>query len=120
MCAAYRGVVIEQSLSDPGCPDLVSVLGSETSVPGNVVAGQPERWTLTTFELAHARAAAVAKVFSESLRNGPWYIDMNNGEHVFVVFADHCFSYRCGDAEEQSRARVHARACGVPESQIDW
>jgi hypothetical protein len=119
MRSVYRGVVIEESLSDPGCLDLMSVLGSETLAPGNAVAGQPDRWTLTTFEVADARAAAVANVFSES-RGGPWYIDMNNGEHVIVVFAERCFFYRCGDVEELSRARSHARACGVPESQIDW
>lgn len=116
----YRGVVIEESLSDPAGLGLVCVLGTEVIAVDDAVAGQSTQWTLTKFEVADNQAHAVAAAFSESLRSGPWYVDMNNGEHVYVAFADRCFSYHRGDVEELTRAREHARCSGIPESQIDW
>lgn len=116
----YRGVLIEESLGDRACLDLVSIIDRSATTIDEPAAGQLAHWTLIRFEVEDSGAAAAATAFSESLFDGPWYIDMTNGERVIVAFALVVFAYERGDDGELDRAKAHARSCGVPEGQIDW
>jgi len=88
---------------------------------GDVGAGQPSVWTLIDFtaddgdadELARALAAALDPV-------GGWYCDFHSADESFVVFANVVFRYPRGDRDGRAAAEDHARAVGVPESQLDW
>ncbi len=116
----YRGVIIEESLVDRAPLAAITVVHSKRFDIADPAEGQPAVWTVTDFEVDDARAAALAGALASSLSSGPWYVDFNNGNHSFVVFAGRVFSYERGDAATLEQARQHAVAVGVPASQIDW
>jgi len=48
------------------------------------------------------------------------YCDFRTDDETFVVFSTRVFRYRRGDPAARELAAAHARAVGLPESQIDW
>jgi hypothetical protein len=86
-----------------------------------VSKGQPAIWTFIEFVLADEQAPALAVVLSEVLDPDlGWYCDYRTEEETFVVFSGRTFRYLRGDAEGREQAASHARAAGLPDSQIDW
>jgi hypothetical protein len=83
-------------------------------------AGIPSRWTLLHFEVADADAERLAAALADGLDDVGWYADFHTDAETFVVFAGRVFRYAKGDRECRAEAEAHARACGVPEPQIDW
>ncbi len=118
--AVYRGVIIEESLLDRAPLATITIVHSKRFDITDPTEGQPPVWTVTDFEVDDARAADLAAALASSLSPGPWYIDYNNGDHTFVVFASRVFGYERGDTATLEQARQHAVAVGVPASQIDW
>ncbi len=116
----YRGVLIEESLDDVAILGRLRIVDSATVTIDSPAPGQPSTWTMATFEVDDADAAATAEGLAAALSSGPWYVDFNNGQHSFVVFARRVFSYARGDELTLRAARTHAREAGVPVSQIDW
>ena len=118
--SVYRGVLIRESFVDLSVIDRLRVLDTEIVEMSSPAVGQPATWTLLTFEVDDAHAAATAQALADEVADGPWYVDFNNGERTYVVFSDRVFTYVRGDELTLRAARVHARGQGVPESQIDW
>ena len=117
---AYEGVVIEESLATRECFEMVRVRRRRTVSVGNPAPGQPQRWTVTEFDVDGADAGPLAEVLSTSLSAGPWYVDFNDGDRSYVVFAGRIFSYVRGDSDTLEQARAYAVTVGVPAAQIDW
>jgi hypothetical protein len=82
--------------------------------------GQPDTWTLIHFEGDESAAERLADLFADTLANGPWYVDFHTATTTYVVFAGQVFGYGRSDPEGRDRAVAHARAVGIPESQLDW
>ncbi len=61
---------------------------------GDVVAGQPELWTLIEFEAQESAAGTLADAFASVLERG--------------------------DAAGRAEAASYGRSVGVPEDQLDW
>lgn len=113
-------MLINESLIRTSILDVLRVLETEIVEMPAPTAGQPTTWTLHSFEVDDAGAAAAAQMLADQLIDGPWYVDFNNGERSYVVFSNCVFTYVRGDEVTLNAARAHAHARGIPESQIDW
>ena len=120
MTDAFHGVIIEESLRHRGCLRILRIQHTRVVDIAQPAPGQPDSWTVTDFEIDNSDASTLATSLSHCLIAGPWYVDFNNGEKTYVVFAGRIFSYERGDAAGLEEARVFARSVGVPEAQIDW
>ena len=103
----------------------ITVNKIERVEPGNIsdeqlASGIPPRWTLLFFEVADDAAPALADAFAAILDEPGWYVDFHTSDESFVVFREAAFRYAKGDADGRAEAEAHARACGVPDVQIDW
>ena len=88
---------------------------------GDVIAGQPSRWTFIAFEIPDEHADALAAALGDALsEKGGWYCDFRSADETFVVFAERSFRYRRGDAAARADAEEFGRSVGVPEAQLDW
>ena len=121
------GTLIAESLRPgttlDGGPLTVHVI--ERVEPDNIsdeqrAAGIPPRWTLLHFEVADAEAPALADALVAIVDEPGWYVDFHTAAETFVVFAGRAFRYATGDANGRAEAEARARACGVPDAQIDW
>ena len=103
----------------------ITVRRIERVEPDNIsdeqlASGIPPRWTLLFFEVADDAAPALADAFAAILDEPGWYVDFHTSDESFVVFREAAFRYAKGDADGRAEAEAHARACGVPDAQIDW
>ena len=116
----FRGVLIRESLVGGTVPDGVRIVDTKVVDIASPAPGQPATWTVLTFEVDEAAAAANAQLLADELAPGPWYVDFNDGERSYVVFSGRVFTYVRGDTATLRAAQAHARDQGIPESQIDW
>ncbi len=114
-----KGLVLAESLQDPGVLDLLRITRTETWHVTNAAPYQPDTWTALSFEVAAEQAAAVCLALSRGLKPG-WYVDASTASRVVVIFPDRIFDYRRDDRDQRAAAQEHARSLGVPESQLDW
>ncbi|WP_228533364.1 hypothetical protein [Nocardia sp. BSTN01] len=117
-----RGVLIIESLrSDAELTDLAITVSTISRIrPENRGADQPARWTLLHFEAADTTADRLATALADTLEAGPWYVDFHTTTTTYVVFSDRIFTYRRDEPNGRDNAIAHARAVGVPETQLDW
>ena len=87
---------------------------------GQRAAGVPDRWTLLRFDVADAKASALADALAGVRVEPGWYADLHTVDESFVVFSGRVFRYPIGDQDGRAAAEAHAREHGVPEPQIDW
>jgi hypothetical protein len=86
----------------------------------DVADGQPPMWTLMTFVAEDECAEVIAGRFAESIDGPGWYVDFHSETETFVVFPNRVFRYPRSDGAARAEAAEYARACGVPDSQLDW
>jgi len=114
------GLVLKESLIDLGVLDRLRVTKTETWNVPNASIDQPSVWTAISFEVDEAQADAVIEELSHVLKSPGWYIDARLDDEVIVIFPDRIFRYWRGDPAGKAGAQAHARAIGIPPSQIDW
>jgi hypothetical protein len=115
-----KGIIIKESLADQSILDGLLVTNTELASIDNAAPGQPNVWTLVSFDIAEADAAAFAEKLSRSLTQGKWYVDIKSDEEVYVVFKDKVFHYQRSDDSGRAEAVAYARSLEIPESQLDW
>ncbi len=118
------GRVLAESLRigvDLAVPGLrVTRLGRH-DVSGSTVASQPGVWTFLDVEAPDERADELASALAAALRSDDgWYADFSVGDEHVVVFADHVFRYRRGDAAARAQAVAYGLTAGTPRHQLDW
>jgi hypothetical protein len=87
---------------------------------GDAAEWQPNIWTLIEFEASADDSDALAHRLSRDLDSPGWYANLYSDKEVVVVFPDKIFRYKRGSKTGRQRAQEYARACGVPEPQLDW
>lgn len=115
-----KGVLIKESLEDESVLGEIIITDTSIEKVSNVVEGQPDNWTLISFEVDDQKAFDIAKRLSRSLKLGTWYVHFYNDSWVWVAFPDRVFYYQKGDATGKEVVLLHAKALGIPESQLDW
>ena len=116
----FRGLIIKESLADTSILSRLSIEKEESWDIDNAVNGQAKHWHVVHVQLGEDHVGEVAEDLSQSLKNGPWYVDLSDGKSVYVVFPRRVFLYEKGNTEERKRAEDFGRAIGIPESQLDW
>jgi len=115
----FKGLLLEESLTDLGVLDLVEVTQTEVWDVDNAEAGQPEQWTATSFQGETDQAGEVAEALSRAMRPA-WYANFSTETDVYVIFSRRVFSYTKGDKEARETVTRYALSVGIPESQVDW
>ena len=115
-----KGLLLEESLEDPGVLDLLRITRTETWQASNSAAFQPDTWTALSFEADERQAGALAAELSRSLKPLGWYINASTATDVYVIFPNKVFKYRKGDRVRREEAKRYGLTVGIPESQLDW
>ncbi len=118
----YRGIIIEESLSDK------TVIDSMTIVATKVEAVTPQHktpwvqnWTLHTVEIANNKAEETAARLNQSLdKDHAWYADFKNERTHFVIFKDQFFKIDRSHLSHYDEAIRHGLSLGIPDYQLDF
>lgn len=116
----FTGLLLKESLADPGVLDRLSVTKVETWELGDTGALEPPVWTAVSFEGDEARADETAELISRAMHPSYWYANIHCTADEIVIFAGKIFRYVRGDADGRSAPEDYARSIGVPEHQLDW
>ena len=118
---SFTGVVIEESLADPGVLRRLRVVATKIEP---VTAGHRTpwltRWTLHTIAVADDEAATVAELLSGALLPGHWYADFKGERQHYVVFPGKVFVVERDRPEQYDAVVAHGLECGIPAHQLDF
>jgi hypothetical protein len=115
-----RGLLLKESLADPGVLDLLHITQTEQWQVSNPSADQPPVWTALSFDCPVVQDDRIAEALSQALKQRGWFIDATSGETVYVIFPGRVFRYLNGDASEGEAARSYGISLGIPARQLDW
>lgn len=119
----YKGIIIEESLSDRKVLDLVNVVHTDIeSVTDDHKTPWLKQWTMHTVEVTSDIVDAFAKALSQSLlcEPGTWYADFRDERTHYIVFPGKVFKIDRSRPENYDVAKQWGLAHGVPEHQLDW
>jgi hypothetical protein len=119
----YHGLVIAESLR----ADADIQLGEGTRLERvqrvaitHPAPGQPDTWTLLTVSLPARLGSSLVAWLERSLIAGPWYADLDDSTHHYVVFSGRTFRYSLDDPKGPEEARRYGQLLGIPHDQLDW
>ncbi len=120
---SYKGVIIEESLSDKKLLEEVRILDTEIE-PVTESMGTPwlKQWTLHTVEISEGDSDKLAEKLSKILLNEPssWYADYKDDSYHFIVFPSKIFKVDLKNPELYSEARKYGISIGIPAHQVDF
>lgn len=121
------GFLLRESLMDGQLPAaLAGLRTTEESVidASDATEWQPREWHGVAFEvdLGVSDEHAAVEELRRALRPR-WYLNFDTPATRYVIFSGRIFAARRDDAEAvaaaSEEARVHGRALGIPETQLD-
>jgi hypothetical protein len=115
-----NGLLLKESLADPGVLDRLRITRTETWQVQNAASFQPPTWTACWFEANAEQADALAAALSQALKPQGWYINAAASGLVYVILPGQVHRYARGDRAGRQAAQQAARELGVPDSQLDW
>ena|SRR3989344_6291141 len=116
----YNGTIIKESLENESVLENIKKSNMRVVKIDNPAPDQPSVWTLYDFIVEDQNVDSIAKTFSDALKKGTWYIDMNNGTKFYVVFSGRVFKREKNDTVENDTAKEYGRSLGIPEKQLSW
>jgi len=117
----YKGVIIEESLSDK------SVLGKVKIIEIKVEPITPEhktswlkQWTLHTVEIPEEKSDEIAMDISKSLDNEhtSWYADYKNEKYHYIIYSGKVFKVDLQNPVLYKTAKEYGLSIGIPEYQL--
>ncbi len=120
----YRGVIIEESLTDLDIFKDVEIIETNV-VPVSARHGTPwiREWTKRTVEVPEADIGAFTERLSKAIdaaHAGSWYADLKNDEYHYIVFSDKVFQVPVGHPEEYAEVVAYGLSLGIPREQLDF
>jgi hypothetical protein len=121
---AYRGDIIEESLSDNAVLKDVHIVATrvEPITPEHKTPWL-EQWTLHTIEVSEDEASALAQKLSHEIENshgGHWYIDIKNDRTHYVIFPGKVFKVDRSKPEEYKPVVSYGLSLNIPRYQLDF
>ncbi len=118
----YRGVIIEESLSDKSILSDLNVVSVEVEeVTEKHATPWLEKWTLDTIEVPENEIDDVAGRISKSFDNdhiSNWYADFKNDEYHYVIFPNKVFKLDRSKRADYEEMTEYGVSIGVPAYQI--
>lgn len=118
----YRGVIIEESLTDTDILNAVRITGTEVEP---VTEGHKtpwlKQWTLHTVEIPENEAAGVVQRLSKVISDSPssWYADFKNDKYHYIIYPEKIFRIDRANPD-YAEARNYGVSLGIPEYQVDF
>jgi hypothetical protein len=118
----YKGVIIEESLSDKKVLEKVKILSTKID-PVTKKHKTPwiKQWTMHTVEVPGSKAQEVATEISLALDSEhKWYADFENDNTHFIVFQNKVFKIDRTSKEQYDKAIRYGISLGIPDYQLDF
>lgn len=120
----YKGVIIEESLSDKSVLDKLKIDKTEVEpVTSEHKTPWLKQWTLHTVLISDKSADTVAREISEALdytHGTSWYADFKNKTTHYIVFKNRIFKIDRNKKEEYQKAIDYGISLGIPDYQVDF
>ena len=118
----YKGVIIEESLTDKSAMEGLKVLIQEVEqVEEAHETPWLEKWTCDTVEIPESDIDAVAERLSKAIdmeHCGNWYCDFKNDQWHYVVFFEKIFKIDRSKREDYVEMQKYAAGIGLPAHQM--
>ena len=120
----YKGVIIEESLTDKGALKDVVVLNTKVE-PITEKHRTPwlKQWTLHTVEISEEKIDTVVEKLAKNLEteHTAWYADFKNEVYHYIVFSGgKVFKVDLKNPILYQEATKHGIALGIPPYQVDF
>ena len=119
----YKGVIIEESLSDKSVLNEVKTLATKVeTVTEEHKTPWVKQWTLHDVEIPAEKAAEVAEKISKALdREHNWYADYKTDIEHFVIYRDKVFHITDrSDKKQYDEVTQYGISIGIPDYQVDF
>jgi hypothetical protein len=119
----YKGVIIEESLSNSHILNDVTVLKTrkEKVTPKHKTPWLTQ-WTLHTIKIPEENMDTFADVLSKSFetQHPVWYIDFKNDTFHFIIFPNKVFKINLKNPVLYKSARQYGESLGIPPYQMQF
>lgn len=123
----YRGVIIEESLSNKAILRECHIISTKISkVTKKDETPWLKQWTLHTVEIEPEKVNLFARQLSQAIeqpgqkKGDAWYADFNDGKTVYVIFSNKIFTWKIGDQIAKKQASNYGIKMGIPKHQVNW
>jgi len=118
----YKGVIIEESLSDKSVLSKIKIVSTEVEeVNDEHKTPWLTKWTLHTVEIEEEKSDDVAQMLSVGLEKAhPWYADYKNSQYHYIIFSGKIFKIDRNNEEGFREAKEYGVSLGIPEYQVDF
>lgn len=120
----YKGVIIEESLSNKDVLREVTILSTKVEeVTEKHKTPWLKQWTLHIVEIAEEKADEVAEKLAKDLEteHTAWYADFKNDKCHYIIFSGgKVFKVDLTNPVLYKKATKHGISLGIPEYQVDF
>ena len=121
--ANFKGIIIQESLTDVATLDDVTVLSTKIE-PVTDAHKTPwvKQWTMHEVEIPYTQAGVVAEKISQALdKKHNWYADFKNDTEHFVIYSGRVFHITDRtDRAQYDEATAYGISIGIPDYQVDF
>lgn len=118
----YKGVIIEESLSDSSCLKDINIIQTKVEkVTPSHKTPWIKQWTLHTVEIQEFEIDSFANNISTALdTKHEWYADFKNSEYHYIVFRNKVFKVSRKKLGQYAKVRKYGISLGIPDYQLDF
>lgn len=114
MSEKYKGIIIEESLSNSSVLEEIKVISERTEPDQD---NPNETWHIYTVEVTRDM---IEKLQTYLKREDGWYMHFWKERNIIVVFRDKMFEINYDDKETWKEAVDYGLSMGVPREQLDF
>lgn len=115
----YKGVIIEESLSNKELLTLCEIISSRVSEDNYPKTNAGEtKWTLHQVEVAESNLKEITEQLSKNLKLPNWWADLSSEDNVYIIFRNKIFKGKNSDNKFKKEVISYAHSLNLPEGQI--
>ena len=111
MIKDYKGIIIEESLSDNRILNGLEIIKIEISKEDN----PQDRWHLYTVRVSEEDINELSKNIKPK-----WYMHFWKGKEVIAIFKDKKFEFNYDNKSERTPVVNYGLSLGIPKEQLDF
>ena len=115
----YKGVIIEESLTNKELFTLCEIMSTRVSENNNPKTNAGEsKWTLHQVEVPESNLKKVTEQLSENLKLPNWWADLSSEDNVYIIFHNKIFKGKNSDNKFRKEVISYAHSLNLPKGQI--